>query len=297
VARMKLLALSLALPTLVLFRGAAPPAQAQRLESTFTPLTPCRVVDSRIGRGTQGPLTPGVVHPIAFSGRCGIPTRSVLGGGIDVNEATAVALNIVAVAPAGFGHLVAWPSNQGMPETAIINYSPGQTVANGVTVPMCQEDCPAGDISFVAGVSAVHLVVDVMGYYSKPVEPDSWRHGAGPGIENFLCVNNTAGVRFGLSSRFGHKSEAERLCPAGTWLCTAGQVGTTGCDTSREDSNCDGRSCPGACLDDPADNHRGWTSSLNFGALNSYITVNEAGVLAGSSVCEMRPAWCCSPND
>ena len=177
----------------------------------FVPLTPCRVVDSRLGEGIEGPLAPGVVHQIPFHGRCGIAGRA----GGDVNMATAVAMNIIAVSPAGFGHITAWPSNHAMPTASLINYSPGQNLANGVIVPMCQLDCPTGDINFVAAVSAVHLVVDVTGYYIKPVETATQRHGAGPGPENFLCVNNLAGVRFGLSSQMAHKAEAGRLCPPG----------------------------------------------------------------------------------
>jgi hypothetical protein len=278
----------------------AGPVRAQRIETVFVPLKPCRVVDSRIALGTTGPLEPGVVHNVYFHFQCGIPNLT-LDGGSEVNQATAVAMNIVAVSPAGFGHLTAWPTNQAIPESSVINYSPGQNVANGVVVPMCDEEVdgaracePEGDISFRAAVSAVHLVVDVTGYYIKPVRPGTGRHGAGAGFDSFPCINNLHQVRFGLSSHMAQAEGSEALCPHGTWLCTSAQVGSVGCDTSRADTACDGRTCAGVCLNDPADNHRGWTATINVAG--EPVTINEAGVSATTSSCEQRPAWCCSKN-
>ena len=61
-------------------------------------------------------------------------------------------------------------------------------------------------------------------------------------------------------------------------------------------ATCDARSCAGACIDDPIDNHRGWTDSPTNTALANFFTVNEAGVISSTGVCEIRPAWCCSAN-
>ena len=274
-------------------------AWAQPVRTEFVPLRPCRLVDSRIGVGTQGPLQPGDVHSLFFRNSCGIPHQT-MDGGSEVNQARALALNIVAVSPAGFGHLTAWPTNQSMPTASVINYSPGQNVANGVVVTMCDAEsagsfaCPSGDISFTAAVSPVHLVVDVAGYYIKPVLPGARRHGAGAGPDNFPCINNAEQVRFGLSSFMAQAAGAEATCPHGTWLCSSAQVGTGGCDTSRADTTCDRRNCDGTCIDDPATAHRGWTSTLS--AVGDPIFVTEAGGNGGAAACETRAAWCCSSN-
>ena len=140
--------------------------------------------------------------------------------------------------------------------------APVWNVANGVVVTMCDAEsgsfaCPSGDISFTAAVSPVHLVVDVAGYYIKPVLPGASRHGAGAGADNFPCINNAQSVRFGLSSFMAQAAGAETICPHGTWLCSSVQVGTGGCDTSRADTTCDRRNCDGTCIDDPATAHRG----------------------------------------
>ena len=256
------------LAVLILTLAGRAPGQTQ--ESVFVPLPPCRVVDSRIGvGGISGPLAPGATNRVRFRDRCGIPGLTN-DGGSEVNRTTALALNIIAVAPTGFGHLLAWPANQPAPAASVINYSPGQTIANGVVVPMCDQEasaalvCQSGDISFLAGVSSTHLVVDVSGYYIKPHERGSGRHGAGAGFDSFPCVNNAQLVRFGLSSHMAPRASADLLCPAGTWLCTEGQVDNgAGCDTSRADSTCDFRDCHGNCGDFLADRHQGWLD--NFG--------------------------------
>ena len=269
-------------------------------EVVFVPVRPCRLIDTRDALGIQGPLVPGAVNRFFLGGLCGLPGMTG-DGGSEVNRARALALNIIAVSPTGFGHITAWPTNQPMPATSVINYSPGQNTANGVIVPMCDEEipnergCPFGDISFLVAVSPAHLVVDVTGYYVKPVQRDSARHGAGVGADRFLCVNSVQSVRFGLSSQVAQRADADRLCPAGTWVCTQQEVGTVGCDTTRPDSACDRRTCAGACVDDPAVNHRGWTDGT-LDPFGTGVTVNEAGVGAATAVCEIHPAWCCSRN-
>ena len=86
---------------------------------------------------------------------------------------------------------------------------------------MCDEEtpdeqaCQTGDISFAAAGSPVHLVVDVTGYYIKAVQRGTVRHGAGVGADNFLCVNNAQGVRFGLSSQVAHRADADRPVSGG----------------------------------------------------------------------------------
>jgi hypothetical protein len=284
----------------VLASALVSPGWGQTASTEFVPVTPCRIVDSRIGQGAVGPLMPGATHGVFFRSSCGIPGLTNDGGN-EVNRATAIAMNIVAVSPAGFGHLIAWPSNRPIPGASVINYSPGQNIANGVVVAMCDQEatipCPSGDISFLAGVSSTHLVVDVTGYYIKPHEEGSGRHGAGAGFDSFVCPNNAQNVRYGLSAHIAARANADRLCPAGTWLCTRAQVetGAVGCDTSRPDSaSCDYRTCDGTCVSLPSDNHLGWTSSFSDGTGTIGVFKSELGFLSVGDTCLELPAWCCS---
>jgi hypothetical protein len=280
----------------------AAPALPQGRELSFTPVTPCRLLDTRPNNALQ----PGVARTFALRGSCGIPGLTK-DGGAEANQAVALALNLVAVGPTGPGHLLAWPANQPAPNASVVNYTSlaetgGLNIANGVIVAMCDEvdvnPCAAGDISFRAHVSATHLVVDVAGYFSNRVLPSAKRYGAGAGVDNFLCLSTVTGTRAGLSATIADFADAEHVCPPGTWLCTFGEVNLQGCDTSRPDTACDYIDCTGSCHDLPADDHRGWLRVEPLGSATesmvSGFTRDEDGQNSSAPVCQYLPAWCCS---
>lgn len=157
-------------------------AKAAGNDLVFTPVTPCRVIDTRLAGGRfaanetrtfifRGPTTDYSSQGGAAAG-CGIP--GLTGTTTLSNDAKAVAINIIAVGPLGPGDFNAWPSNQSIPTASVVNYSdlPGLNIANGVIVPMCDEasatPCASGDISFKAEVSGTFLVVDITGYFHTP---------------------------------------------------------------------------------------------------------------------------------
>jgi len=282
---------------LIFLSLAAAAASAQEL--VFTALPPCRAVDTRFGSG--GILAPGVVRSLILRNRCGVPGLTN-DGGAEMNQALALAVNLVAVSPSGPGHLIAWPTNQSPPATSIINYSAssetgGLSIANGVILPMCNSvsttPCATGDISFVAAVSAVHLIVDVVGYFATPRHISTHRYGAGAGFDSFLCLNNAAGVRFGLSHMLANYAGADTVCPAGTWVCSGAERGDIGCDTSRPDTLLEDMvSCSGQSINLPENDHKGWTNSSRSG--NTAFVVDEDGILSFQDQCVQLPSWCCS---
>ena len=175
----------LALPLNELERLASPAvlARPETLGSplndlVYTPLTPCRIFDSRPGSGVQGagtgPLAPGTPVSLDVAGgaaaSCAVPFPA----------AKAAVLNIIAVSPAGAGNLRAWPwdlANPPPPNASVINYSnlPGLNIANGLLVPICNiSTSTAGncsdDLFLRADVSSTHVVIDVFGYLAAPVE-------------------------------------------------------------------------------------------------------------------------------
>ena len=97
------------------------------------------------------------------SGGCGVPR------GEGTPLAPAVVVNLVAVAPGGPGHLLAWEVGQPAPEASVINYAnvPGLNIANGVVLPIRGTKPNLPDLNVVAGVSATHLIVDVTGYFTR----------------------------------------------------------------------------------------------------------------------------------
>ena len=152
-------------------------------ELVFTALPPCRVIDTR-GSGAGGKFAANETRSYILRGPttdytsqggnaagCGIPDLS--GVSVQGNTALALALNIIVVAPTGAGDMRAWPTNQTVPLASVINYAnvTGLNIANGVIVPMCDEQsatpCASGDISFLADVAGGFLVADVTGYFHE----------------------------------------------------------------------------------------------------------------------------------
>ena len=140
----------------------------------FTPVTPCRVIDTRL---VGGPLLTGVARDFLVAG----PDLSTQGGspvgcGVPENTAKAAVLNFVAVAPAGQGHLRAWayhdPPLPLPPPTSILIYGsvPGlPALANGIAVPLCDIGLSACDFDLKLRVygSSTHVVVDVVGFFAE----------------------------------------------------------------------------------------------------------------------------------
>ena len=141
----------------------------------YTPIQPCRIVDTRAGSGLQGdgtgPLAAGTPVAYQVAGLCGVPTPA----------AKAAVLNFVAVSPQGPGHLVAWPWDLfqvSPPHASVLNYAavPGLNIANGLVMKICDTGTASGgicakDLFVMPAASATHLVIDVVGYFTALSAP------------------------------------------------------------------------------------------------------------------------------
>ena len=153
----------------VLSDNVSPDLGDTSADLVFTKVLPCRVADTR-KPGAGGPLPRASTRDFQISGsnpgyftpQGGVPC------GIPYPGATAVAVNITVTGSTQPGWLRAWP--YGSSGTAsIINFSAGQTVANGLILPVCDEAtnaCPI-DITVAADSGGTHLLIDVMGYFQK----------------------------------------------------------------------------------------------------------------------------------
>lgn len=135
----------------------------------YTPVTPCRIVDTRYAGA--GPLLAGqtrsyiAANPTgSFAGQGGEGTNC----GIPVKPAAVLANFIVFGNGAGPALLTAWPYNRPMPNASTLNWnSAGQQIANAIILPLCQGGCT---LDFTAMATApTEMVVDVMGYFAAPV--------------------------------------------------------------------------------------------------------------------------------
>jgi hypothetical protein len=135
----------------------------------FTPVTPCRIVDTRNAGGTIA----GGGAPRAFiswganyaaqggsATNCNIPQGGVV---------TAVALNLLVVSPASPGWIAAWPFGLSQPLVSNLNFVAGDVVANSA---LLKVDATTGKWNLYT-TSTTHFVADVTGYYSKPVSSGS----------------------------------------------------------------------------------------------------------------------------
>ncbi len=122
--------------------------------SGFVPMTPCRVVDTRIPNGSLGsPALVGQnsrIFPITSSTNCTIPTN-----------AAAYSFNVTVVpTPAGIGFLTMYPCGQGVPTNFSTLNSDGRVKAVGAIVPRGI----GGDVCAYT-TNATDLILDINGYF------------------------------------------------------------------------------------------------------------------------------------
>lgn len=120
---------------------------------TYYPMSPYRIMDTRSGTGAPQAKIPagGTVH-LQVTGSGGVPT-----------DASTVVLNVTATGSTGSGYISVYPTGVPRPNVSSLNFSPGWTGANSVTVQVGAN----GQVDLFNGGVAVHAIVDVSGYYSK----------------------------------------------------------------------------------------------------------------------------------
>jgi len=125
--------------------------------STYVPLTPARILDTRVGTGgTSTPVGPGGTIELKVTDAGGVPAA----GG------TAVALNVTATNVSGAeSFLTVWPSGTSRPVASNLNFIQGQTVPNLVIARVGD----GGRIAIYNNVGNVDVVADTQGYFAAPV--------------------------------------------------------------------------------------------------------------------------------
>ncbi len=133
----------------------------------YTPVAPCRIVDTRstgagaiAANGTRNFLA---INASNFTSQGGSATNC---GTLGLN-ATAVAVNVTAVTPAGAGYATLYPFGTAQPVAASVNYASGAIVNNALIV---QIPNPLAAFDFTVYTFAQsHYVVDIVGYFAPPV--------------------------------------------------------------------------------------------------------------------------------
>ncbi len=128
----------------------------------FTPLTPCRIVDTRVQGGkfnamqTRSYSVNGDTSSQGGALSCGVP--------VGLSEPPAVILNVTSTGGESNGYLTAWEVGESRPLASILNFQ-SSDIANSSIVPtgLGQTD----EIQIFAS-SRTHVIIDIIGYLRKP---------------------------------------------------------------------------------------------------------------------------------
>ena len=121
--------------------------------SRFHAINPTRILDDRVGKGLSGPWGPNQSRALAVAGVAGtnVPTG-----------ATGLIANVTATAGTTGSFVTAFPDGVARPNSSNLNFGPGQTIPNLVTVKLP----PNGKIDFYNALGNVDLIADTVGYYA-----------------------------------------------------------------------------------------------------------------------------------
>lgn len=138
-------------------------------ELVYTPVTPCRIMDTRNAGADTGMLNAGSTR--SFLGWNGSYTvqggdNSDCGLPFSTNNA-AIVVNFTVVSPDAAGYITAFPADAAQPLAATLNFGLGEVKGNNAFLKLNQT---TGQADFkIYSTAATHLVADVVGYYAKPV--------------------------------------------------------------------------------------------------------------------------------
>jgi hypothetical protein len=114
----------------------------------FYMVTPCRVIDTRIG--PSQPLVAGINSFFTLAGACGVPST-----------ARSVSANATVVGPTQPGFIAMFPGDMASSPTSTINFKAGTTRANN-TVLLLDGTC---GVNTHLSTGTSHFVIDVNGYF------------------------------------------------------------------------------------------------------------------------------------
>ncbi len=132
----------------------------------FIPVTPCRIVDTRVAGGTipaNGERSFDVSETASFTAQGGDAGDCGVGA---AGPFAAAVVNFTVVTPAAAGYITAYPFGGARPLAATVNYVAGDIRGNLAIVKLNQDD-DSRDLS-VYTYADTHVVADLVGYYIHP---------------------------------------------------------------------------------------------------------------------------------
>jgi hypothetical protein len=217
--------------------------------SAYQPLAPTRICDTRVGPSVPpnqcnssgaaaGTLAEGGSLGVTVAGQSGVPAGAV-----------AVVLNVTVTNTTDAGYLTIYPSGSALPIASSMNWHPGETRANLVTVTLGA----SGAISVFNGIGSTDVILDLEGYYA------SGGSLFNPSSPSRICDTRTSGNQcsgqtLGPGSTLTFNVSATGVVPASG--VTAVVLNVTATDTT---------AAGGYLTIWPAGQSRPLASNLNFG--------------------------------
>ena len=167
----------------------------------FTPVTPCRIVDTRVAGGPIAANSSRAFLGLAVSAGANFSSQggSATNCNVAAVGASAIMINVTTVTPSGAGFATVYKSGDSRPLAASVNYTAGAIVNNSVVVGVPN---PLAITDFVIYTFAQSdYVVDIVGYFSPPQ------------ATNLQCTQTSLQsftIAAGASTFFNNP-----LCPAG----------------------------------------------------------------------------------
>ena len=131
--------------------------------STYHPIAPARLLDTRAKTGLSGKFVAGAPRPFQITSDAGaVPTG-----------ATAVTGNLTVVGESNGWAVYLGPNSEAHPATSTLNFSKGDVTANGVTVALSSTGSLSATYLSTSG-QTTDLVFDVTGYFTQDMTGDTY---------------------------------------------------------------------------------------------------------------------------
>jgi hypothetical protein len=135
------------------------------VESKYTPISPCRIVDTRLAGGA---IAAGSSRSFFAAGTTGFAAQGGNSSGCGIpSAATAIAVTVIAVGATGTGFLRAWAFGSTPPLSSFLNYANSVAVTGAGNVPI--NGVGARHITVSANLHSTNVVIDVTGYFIRPM--------------------------------------------------------------------------------------------------------------------------------
>jgi hypothetical protein len=155
------------LPNGSLSQAAAKALGTATSDLVYTPITPCRILDTRVAGGAiAGNFSRDFNTVVGSGGNFSSQGGSSTDCGVVAAGQSAVVINVTAVTPAGAGFATVYPFGAARPAASSVNYAAG-AIVNNTVVAKLPNPLTTKDVSIYTFATS-DFVADIVGYYAPP---------------------------------------------------------------------------------------------------------------------------------